>query len=226
MINLEEQILREAISMLNASLQELSLINVNDLLSSSDTNHQDKRQEVILSLQKYSLFCSYRYSRLQPRIRLESNFIINGETHRLKICSKNACSLAPIWHKTYFYCRGHLLEGTFSHTDHSIPSRDYALFAYPWTNLYSVSNLNLLSGIEVIAKNNLDFDKESFVELFGFALLKDSGKTIKKHISIDELKEILNDGRLERYCQEEGLEYIAYKLINRDIKHNGFSSRI
>ena len=152
----------------------------------------------------------------------------NNQINNLKIISPNPFSLAPIWDDSFFYCNAHLLEGTFSKLTGNISTRDYAIFSYPWNCLLSVNHINLFNEKDIHANQIISrFSEGSFIELFLFGLTKDSGKTVKKHISSEEFLSLFHDKRFLNYCLDENIDYFAFKLIqDKSDSDSPFSSNL
>ena len=220
-VDVGQTVLKNWIKEIDKTFKEISYLNLSEITGNKTNKILDLRTEKVISLQGNPIYhLQVDQAGYEPRIRKIVNVQKNAEAKEsqpLQICTNNAVSLMPIWDEEFIYCAGNLFEGTFSDRDHSIASRDYAVYSYPWSNLIATEHLNLIDeqNNEMLLPN-----LGEFVEIFMFGLTKDSGRTTKKHITIKELSKILRNKSLYEYCMREEIEYIAYKGLKfKD--HNG-----
>ena len=150
-----------------------------------------------------------------------SFLVPTNDSQFTKVTSESPFSLTPVPDEDNIYLRVHPNECTQS-GDLAIPSRDFMLLSYPWSQVFSKSDLDL------IQKNNeiLDFCQKILqfnprvlysdrkIDVCFFGLKNDPSRSFRDIMNIGEFVDILKcQGGISQAMAQRNFDFLAFKLV-------------
>ena len=195
-------------------LSDLTLLNLN---RSANRTYSDE-----INVKKSTLFeHQFFYPENRDWDGRFSFLVPTNDSQFVKLASEAPFSLAPVPDEDNIYLRVHPDECTQS-GDLAIPSRDFMFLSYPWSQVFSKSDLDL------IQRNNktlefcqevLNFDSQVLysskkIDVCFFGLKSDPSRSFRDIMNIGEFVEILEcKGGISQAMAQRNFDFLAFKFV-------------